>query len=119
MAGLADFIEGTKQMPVDLSKLFNANVDDIFRNEYLSPRPPYTTLSLPKQGIGQWCIPDRTAHIEDDGLRAKSVKGMFDTGVGVSFLTPAEGHNIIYTSLWDNYPASVSIPSRGKPRMPA
>lgn len=114
MAGLADFIEGTKQIPVDLSKLFNANVDDIFRNEYLSPRPPYTTLSLPKQGIGQWCIPDRTAHIEDDGLRAKSVKGVFDTGVGVSFLTPAEGHNIIYTSLWDNYPASVSIPLKGK-----
>ena len=87
MAGLADFIEGTKQMPVDLSKLFNANVDDIFRNEYLTPRPPYTTLSLPKQGIGQWCIPDRTAHIEDDGLRAKSVKGVFDTGVGISSVT--------------------------------
>ena len=114
LAGLADFIEGAKQKPVDLSKLFNANVDDIFRNEYLSPRPPYTTLSLPKQGIGQWCLPDRTAHIEDDGLREKSVKGVFDTGVGVSFLTPAEGYNIIYTSLWDNYPDSVSIPLKGK-----
>ena len=113
-AGLADFIEGTKQKPVDISKLLNANVDDIFRNEYLSPRPPYTTLQLPKQGIGQWCLPDRTAHIEDDGLRAKTVKGFFDTGIGVSFLTPAEGHNIIYTSLWDNYPESVSIPLKGK-----
>ena len=30
-AGLADFIEGTKQRPIDLSKLFNANVDDIFK----------------------------------------------------------------------------------------
>ena len=114
LAGLADFIEGTRQTPVDISRLFNANVDDIFRNEYLSPRPPYTTLQLPKQGIGQWCQPDRTAHIEDDGLRAKSVKGVFDTGIGVSFLTPAEGHNIIYTSLWDNYPESVDIPLKGK-----
>ena len=113
-AGLADFIEGTKQRPIDLSKLFNANVDDIFKNEYLTPRPPYTTLQLPKQGIGQWCLPHRTAHIEDDGLRAKSVKGLFDTGIGVTFLTPAEGHNIIYTSLWDNYPESVTIPLKGK-----
>jgi hypothetical protein len=114
LAGLSDFIIGTRQQNIDLSKFFNANVDDIFRNEYLSPRPPYTTLELPKQGIGQWCLPDRTAHIEDDGLRAKSVKGLFDTGIGISFLTPAEGHNIIYTSLWDNYPESVSIPLKGK-----
>ena len=114
LAGLAEFIEGTKQRQVDLSKLFNANVDDIFKNEYLTPRPPYTTLQLPKQGIGQWCLPNRTAHIEDDGLRAKSVKGLFDTGIGVTFLTPAEGQNIIYTSLWDNYPESVTIPLKGK-----
>ena len=114
LAGLSDFIEGSKQIPVDLSKLFNANVDDIFKNEYLSPRPPYTTLELPKQGIGQWCLPDRTAHIEDDGLREKSVKGLFDTQLGVSFLTPAQGNNIIYASLWDNYPESVTIPLKGK-----
>ena len=114
MAGLADFIIGEKQIPVDMSKLWNANVDDIFHNEYLSPRPPYTTLQIPKQGIGQWCLPQRTAHIEDDGLRAKSVNGLFDTGIGVSFLTPAEGHNIAYTSLWDNYPDSIVIPLKGK-----
>jgi len=114
MAGLADFIIGEKQQMVDLSKLFNANVDDIFRNEYLSPRPPYTTLEIPKQGIGQWCLPQRTANIEDDGLRAKTVNGVFDTGIGVSFLSPAEGHNIIYTSLWDNYPDSVTIRLKGK-----
>ncbi len=113
-AGLADFIIGKKQRMVDLSKVFNANVDDIFRNEYLSPRSPYTTLEIPKQGIGQWCQPQRTAHIEDDGLRSKVVNGVFDTGIGVTFLTPAEGHNIIYTSLWDNYPDSVTIPLKGK-----
>ena len=114
MAGLADFIIGEKQTPIDMSKLWNANVDDIFRNEYLTPRPPYTTLQIPKQGIGQWCLPQRMAHIEDDGLRAKSVKGLFDTSIGVTFLTPAEGHNIAYTSLWDNYPDSVVVPLKGK-----
>lgn len=113
-AGLADFIIGEKQRMVDLSKMFNANVDDIFHNEYRTPRSPYTTLEIPIQGIGQWCQPQRTAHIEDDGLRAKVVKGVFDTGIGVTFLSPAEGHNIIYTSLWDNYPDSVTIPLKGK-----
>ena len=113
-AGLADFQPASKQTPIDLSRLFNANADDIFRNEYLSPRPPYTTLQIPKQGIGQWCVPDRTAHIEDDGLRACATKGVFDTGLGIQFLTPAEGYNTIYTSLWDNYPDSITIPLKGK-----
>ena len=114
MAGLADFIIGEKLKLIDISQLWNANVDDIFRNEYLSPRPRFTTLQIPKQGIGQWCQPQRTANIEDDGLRAKSQKGIFDTGIGISFLTPAEGHNIAYTSLWDNYPDSVVVRLKGK-----
>ena len=42
------------------------------------------------------------------------MKGLFDTGIGVSFLTPAIGPNIAYTSLWDNYPDSVVIPLKGK-----
>ncbi len=113
-AGLSNLKKDAKQKLVNISKAFNANVDDIFKNEYLSPRPPYTTLQLPKQGIGQWCHPKRDAHIEDDGLRASTVKGVFDTKIGVSFLTPAEGHNIVYTSLWDNYPESVTIPLKGK-----
>ena len=113
-AGLSDFQQAQKQTFVDLSRQFNANADDIFRNEYLSPRPQVTTLELPKQGIGQWCLPDRTAHIEDNGLRACAKNGIYDTGLGIKFRTPATGHNIIYTSLWDNYPDSVSIPLKGK-----
>ena len=100
-----------------MSPYFNANVDDIFRNEYLSPRSPYTTLEIPKQGIGQWCLPKRTATIEDDGLRARVKDGLFDTGLnGLVFATPAEGNNIVYTSLWDNYPNSITIPLKGKAR---
>ena len=113
--GLDDIPSAKKRTTVDLSKYFNANVDDIFKNEYLSPRSPYTTLEIPKQGIGQWCLPKRTANIEDDGLRAKVKNGLFDTGLnGLTFATPAEGKNIVYTSLWDNYPNSVTIPLKGK-----
>lgn len=96
---------------LNLSKRMNANVTDIFQNEYLSPRSPYTTLSLPKQGIGDWCSTKRTAEIDDAALRSS---GERMTIANVPFATPAEGKNIIYTSLWDNYPDSVSIPLKGK-----
>lgn len=97
-----------------MQKVFNANVTDIFRNEYLSPRSPYTTLQLPKQGIGEWCHPLKTADIDDSGLRAAVRKGLLETKLGIPFRTPAEGHNIAFTSLWDNYPDSLQIPLQGK-----
>ena len=105
-----------KTRTVDISRWFNSNVDDIFRNEYLSPRPPFTSLELPKQGAGDWCTPHVHPEIEDDGLRSLVRDGLFDTGLGLKFRTPAEGHNIIYTSLWDNYPDSVTVVLDGKAR---
>jgi hypothetical protein len=34
-------------------------------------------------------------------------------GEGIPFLYPKTGRNIVYTSLWDNYPDAVSIPLSG------
>ena len=79
--------EGYKTVP--LNDFFNAKVDDIFKNEYLSPRPPYTSLEIPKQGIGDWCSTKKTADIRCS-------------------------EPIVYTSLWDNYPDSVTIPLKGR-----
>jgi tRNA U34 2-thiouridine synthase MnmA/TrmU len=45
---------GVKLETVDLAPVFNDRVTQIFRNEYLSPRSPFCSLSLPKQGIGGW-----------------------------------------------------------------
>lgn len=86
---LPDNIKDKASRPVDLSKHFNAKVDDIFKNEYLSPRSPYTTLELPKQGIGDWCSTKETADIKCP-------------------------EPIAYTSLWDNYPNSITVPLKGK-----
>ena len=96
----------------NITGYLNANVTDIFRNEYLSPRPPYTTLQIPVQGVGDWCHPDYVPDINDSVFRSLIVKDEF-VMMGVPFRTPAVGHNIIYTSLWDNYPDSVSIPMSG------
>ena len=97
---------------VDMDAAFNSNVTDIFTNKYLSPRSPYTTLCLPTQGIGDWCSTKRTAKIDDSGLRRLARDGVF-TAAGVPFRTPQSGYNIAYTSLWDNYPDSITIPLAG------
>ena len=101
---------------VDLSTSYNANVTDIFQNEYLSPRPMVTTLQLPKQGVGEWCHPSLMAEIDDGGLREllKNNGEILETEVGLPFALPAEGENVLFTSLWDNYPDSVKIPLSGK-----
>ncbi len=110
--GLDDMTEGAeiRQVLVPLSAYYNASVDDIFKNQYLSPRSPYTTLEIPVQGIGQWCHPEWLADIEDDGLRQTIKENVFDTKLGVKFHLPSTGKNIIYTTLWDNYPDAVELP---------
>ena len=96
-----------------IGRYFNAEVDDIFKNEYLSPRPQTTTLQIPTQGIGEWCHPQLTAEINDSVFRTLIKDGQFVVA-GVPFRTPAVGNNIVYTSLWDNYPDAVTIPVGGK-----
>lgn len=78
-------VQGSACEPLDIAPHFNSSVTDIFRNQYLSPRSPYTTLTLPTQGIGDWCSPKRMAEIDDKALRADSVF----TAAGIPFLTPA------------------------------
>lgn len=99
---------------IGIQHLFNSNVSAIFQNEYLSPRSPYTTLQIPKQGIGEWCHPLLSAEIDDSGIRNLVVNGQINTALNVPFATPQSGANIIYTSLWDNYPDSVTIALKGK-----
>src|SRR5690606_31571851 len=43
--------------PVLFSDFFNDRITNIFREQYLSPRPAVPTLQLPVQGIGNWCYP--------------------------------------------------------------
>lgn len=100
--------------PVVMDNLFNSSVTDIFRNQYLTPRSPYTTLQLPTQGIGEWCHPKMTADIDDSGLRSKVSGDLLETVIGVPFRTPAQGRNISFTSLWNNYPDEVEVPLSGK-----
>ncbi len=106
-----------KAEQVDLTKLFNDKVTNIFKNQYLSPRPQVATLQLPTQGIGEWTHPLLTADINDSGLRKSA--GELNKIVlpqGISFATPSDTlqSNILFTSQWDNYPKEAIVPLAGK-----
>ncbi|WP_157489853.1 DUF4450 domain-containing protein [Flavobacterium sp. CF136] len=106
-----------KTETVSLSSFFNSKVTDVFNNQYLSPRPQTVTLQLPTNGIGNWCYPNISVKIDDSGLRQKAKSnGEISTPYGFSFKTPSDENqkNIIFTSMWDNFPKSVSIPLNGK-----
>ena len=97
---------------VNIDTHFNSSVCDIFRNRYDSPRSPFTTLQIPLQGIGEWCHPDKTADINEEGILRLAEDGIFTTPFGLPFRV-AGGKNIVYTSLWDRYPDTVEIPLKG------
>lgn len=101
---------------VNIDNILNASVTQIFKNEYLTPRSPYTTLQVPKQGIGEWCHPTMTANIDDSGLRKATNGNLFMTPFGVPFRTHSEPktNNIAFITLWDNYPSQLSAPLTGK-----
>lgn len=102
---------------ISLSSFFNSKVVDIFNYEYLSPRPQTVTLQLPKQGIGNWCYPNISVKIDDKGLREKAkTNGQITTPNGIPFQTPSDENrkNIAFTSMWDNFPESITIPLNGK-----
>ncbi|TDW51738.1 uncharacterized protein DUF608 [Flavobacterium sp. 270] len=109
--------KAVKTETVSLSPFFNSKVTDIFNYEYLSPRPKTVTLQLPKQGIGNWCYPNVSVKIDDSGLREKAkANGQITTPNGIPFQTPSDQNqkNIIFTSMWDNFPERVNIPLNGK-----
>lgn len=111
------FNGSNKTETVSLSSFFNSKVTDVFNQKYLSPRPQTVTLQLPTNGIGNWCYPNVSVKLDDSGLRGKAKSnGEISTPYGFSFKTPSDENlkNIIFTSMWDNYPESISIPLNGK-----
>ncbi len=113
-------IAGTPE-PVDLSAHFNDPVSQIFRNEYRSPRSPFASLAIPKQGIGAWAgHVNATADIDDSGLRsvARANHDRITLPNGLPLMTPGTpgAPNAIFTSLWNNYPAFATVPVSGRAR---
>jgi hypothetical protein len=110
--------EWNKFETLDLTAHFNDVVTQIFRNEYLSPRSPYVSLAIPKQGIGSWARWSEKFEVDDSGLRAAAAQngGRVLLPQGFAFKTLGKGNakNVVFTSQWDNYPRETSVPLTGK-----
>jgi hypothetical protein len=107
--------------PVELTPYFNDRVTRIFKNEYRSPRSPFVSLAIPKQGIGAWAgHVNATADIDDSGLRAAARTGhnRITLPNGIPLATPGdtEVKNVSFVSQWDNYPREVTAPLSSKAR---
>jgi len=82
---------------VNLSPYFNNKVNQIFRTQYLSPRPNVPTLQLPTQGIGEWTYPLRTANISDSGFRKNlAATGNIQLQQGIQFSSPSDTLKTIF-----------------------
>ena len=111
---------GARFEPVDLSPLFNDPLTQIFKNEYLSPRSPHVSLSMPKQGIGSWSGFSHTAEIDDTGLRSAAGEGQgaikLESGLPLRTPSDSAAKNTAFVSLWDNYPDELTAPLTGRAR---
>lgn len=111
LASQFEHVKASKLEPVSLAEYVNDSLTNLFQPRYFSPRPERTTLQIPVQGIGEWCHPQTTFELNDSALRVADV---LNTSVGVPFLTPTEGYNVVFTTLWDNFPSLNTIPLSGK-----
>lgn len=103
---------------INLMPFFNDRVTRIFQNEYLSPRSPFVSLAIPKQGIGSWVHWDEKFEVDDSGLRNASDKNgghlILPQGIPLKTIGSGEVKNIAFASQWDNYPREISAPLDGK-----
>ncbi len=106
---------GAEFETIDLTACMNADVREIFKQQYLSPRPARGChAEIGYDGYSLWTFPfwDIRPH-EMEMDRCGILKS--EAGVPVSI---AEGkQNAVFTSLWDNYPDRVTIPVNREGRM--
>ena len=100
--------ENAEFEPVDLGAVFNADVRRIFEQDYRTPRPERGChAEIGYDGYSLWTFPFWS-------IRPLEMKiergGLLDTGAGVPIRIEAGERNVVFTSLWDNFPDRVTIP---------
>lgn len=96
-------ISGTAT-PLDISRNFNADIRDIFRQQYLSPRPNTCSMRIAKDGWSPWTF-------QWWGIRPPVIKFNPPVKTPQNYaLDAAAKRNIAFTSSWDNFPHEVTIP---------
>ncbi|MGD0896745.1 MAG: hypothetical protein ABR915_02845 [Thermoguttaceae bacterium] len=99
---------------LDLSGLYNGDVRTIFKQQYVSPRPKTVSVRLATDAYSPWTFPywgNKASPIDLSNLpKLTQARGRIMTPQNVPFADFPEDKNIAFTSLWDNWPRSVSMP---------
>jgi len=99
---------------LDLSPQYNGDIKTIFKQQYLSPRPKTCSVRLGVDGFSAWTFAfwgDTPPPIDLANLKnLTDDRGRILTPPNVPFGGIAEDKNIAFTSLWDNWPHSVTVP---------
>ena len=105
---------GARWETIDLHNVLNADVRTIYQQRYLSPRPDTVSVRIGSDGYSPWTFPFwkiKTPSIQlDQVAKLLGGSGNLQTPQGVPFAWPGEAKNIAFTSLWDNWPARVTVP---------
>jgi hypothetical protein len=100
--------------PISLGGVLNANVCDVYKQKYLSPRVQTCSTQLATDGFANWtwvlwgCKPPAIDLANVPTLLGAD--GRLLTPQGVHFLWPGDGKNIAFTTQYDNFPKSVGVP---------
>lgn len=107
---------------IDLSPILNGDLRKIFKQRYDSPRPDRVSMRIGYDGWSAWTFvhwgmktPEIKMNRVLDNPDPKLVQGdQLLTPQHARFTKPAPDKNIAFTSLWDRWPKSVSIPVNAK-----
>ena len=99
---------------LDLAPQYNGNIKTIFKQQYLSPRPTTCSVRLGVDGFSAWTFAfwgDVPPEIDLSNVEQLiDDQGYIHTPQNVSFRRFDKDKNIAFTSLWDNWPRSVTVP---------
>ncbi len=106
--------EDADWLTIDMDSVHNADVRDIFQQEYISPRPGTCSVRLGSDGYSAWCFPhwgNKPPVIDLDNLEKLSIgNGLIRTPQNAYFAHAVGSKNISFASLWDNWPDIVDVP---------
>lgn len=93
---------------IPLEGAFNADVRTIFQQKYLSPRPETVSCRIGYDGWSAWTF--YPWNIPTPEIKLARPGEPVVTPQGVPFGRISAGKNIAFTSRWDNWPTTVTVP---------
>jgi hypothetical protein len=99
---------------LDLKPICNGDIRAIYKQQYLSPRPSTVSVRIGVDGYSPWTFAPWKIPIPEIDLAniatLTDARGRIVTPQNAQFTRMPDNSNIAFTSLWDNFPHTVSIP---------